>query len=130
MTPNLVDRLLLMQAMIVRRVPMATRITSIMLMERLQEDHQLVAEKAPHYYFSDDKYSLSGEVQSCVDIGLIEDGTTSAVKNRWTMAPTPRTYKRTAMGDQFLRTLEDRFQQALDDMPMSDKGLLDFLSLI
>ena len=127
---NYAERFMLMQALIVRRVPGDARITPILLMEALQADYALVEKKTPQFYFSDYRKNISQEVAACVDAGLIEDGTPRKVKNRWTIAPVCKSYRRTSLGDLLLSSLEPRFQEALDSMPMSDVGILDFLSLI
>ena len=130
MTINYAERLLLLQALIVRRVPAASRITPILLMEALQADNALVKEETPHLYFNDHLKNLSQEVAACVDAGLIEDGTPKKVKNRWTTAPVCKSYRRTPLGDQYLTSMESRLEELLDSMPMSDVGILDFLSLL
>jgi len=125
---NYAERLLLLQALIVRRVPAGARVSSILLMEALQADNELVKEDCPLLYF--DCGAISKEVAACVDAGLIDDGLPRKVKNRWTQAVVVKTYRRTPLGDQFVNTLEPGLQRDLDSMPMSDVGILDFLSLI
>lgn len=126
------ERFLLLKALIVRRVPTNSRISSLLLMRALQADHELVKEKTPHLYFSDYLKNISQEVAACVEETLIEDGRVPAVKSRrfTRQDPKSKTYRRTRLGDQFLNSLEPRFQDDLDSMPMSDTGILDFLSLL
>jgi len=131
--PNYAERLLLLQALIVRRVPTASRIKSVFLMEALQADEALVKKQTPLLHFKDRYENISQEVTACVGAGLIDDGSIKVTKRRRVTGncrPIPITYKRTALGDQFLNTLEPGIQADLDSMPMSDVGILDFLSLL
>lgn len=129
---NYAERFLLLQALIIRRVPTNSRIPSLILMEALQADHKLVKEKAPHLYFNDHLKNISQEVAICVETNLIEDGQVPAVRSRRfaRQAPKSKTYRRTRLGDQFLNSLEPRLEEALDEMPMSNVAVLDFLSLL
>jgi len=133
MTANYAERLLLLQALIVRRVPFNTRITSLLLMEALQADDALVKEQTPLLHFKDSYKNISQEVAACVDAGLIDDGQVSVVSSRRharQVKPKAKTYRRTRLGDQYLNSLEPGLRANLDSMPMSDVGILDFLSLI
>ena len=126
---NYSERLLLLQAMIVRRVPshrQSQRIQPQLLMESLQADLELVREQTPELYFQDFINNLSDEVDICVDEGLIEDGWARRMGRLIRLAE----YRRTKTGQQLLDTMEPRLAEALDSMPMSDVGILDFLSLI
>jgi hypothetical protein len=126
MTLNYAERFMSMQALIVRRVPANSRITPKLLVEALQADNELVREKRPDLYYDDGLMDIAGEVNICVEQGLIEDGNGRKI-GRYNQAITLR---RTELGEMFLNSLEPRFAEALDDMPMSDVGVLDFLSLI
>jgi len=127
---NYAERFLLLKALIVRRVPTNSRIPSLLLMEALQADNELVKEQAPHLYFNDYLRNISQEVGICVEEGLIEDGALVRKGRIVPIAVTPKTYKRTRLGETFLKCLEPSLEGALDEMPMSDVGILDFLSLI
>lgn len=122
------ERLILLKAMIVRRVPRQKRIESQLLMEALQADHDLVRQDTPHLYFSHWDEYLGREVEDCCEQELIDDGV-RVVKGKRRSPPT-HGYTRTDLGDLFLRTLEPRLAEALEEMPMSDVGVLDFLSLL
>jgi len=132
MALNYAERLLLLQALIVRRVPLNSRISSILLMEALQADNALVQAEQPDLYYQHFNTNLAQEVDICIDVGYIEDGVsprkTRFGKNRST--PKPPTYRRTEEGNRLLNSFERRLEDALDSMPMSDVGLLDFLSLL
>lgn len=65
--------------------------------------------------------TMSQELDSAVEIGLIEE---SKLGHR------PAKFKRTQLGDVFLRTLEPDLAVILDEMPMSGGDLLDFLSML
>jgi hypothetical protein len=119
--------MLLLKAMIVRRVPKTSRIESQLLMEALQADHERVRVETPHLYFSHWDEYLAREVDYCRDQELIDDGVRTVKGKR--RGPNTHGYTRTSLGDIFLRTLEPKLAQALEDMPMSDVGVLDFLSL-
>ncbi len=122
-----IERMLLLKAMIVRRVPLKRRIESMLLMEALQADHELVRERTPNLYFSNWANWLGAEVDECLVQELIDDGVklVKGVKK----GPVAHGYIRTPTGDLYLRTLEPRLAEALEEMPMSDVGVLDFLSL-
>ena len=120
------ERFILMQALIVRRVPAHTRITPQLLLEALQADNELVMVKTPKLYFNDGLYNISQEVDICVEEGLIEDGNSRQISR----AKFAVSLRRTPLGDMFLNSLGDTLKDALDDMPMSDVGILDFLSLL
>lgn len=122
------ERLILLKAMIVRRVPKNTRIEAQLLMEALQADHELVREETPNLYFSHWDEYLGREVDDCLAQELIDDGVTIVKGKR--RGPQKHGYTRTSLGDLFLRTLEPRLAEALEEMPMSDVGVLDFLSLL
>lgn len=128
MTYRFGDRLILLKAMIVRRIPKNRRIESTLLMEALQADHELVREQTPHLYFSDWGSWLGQEVDDCLEQELIDDGV-KVIKGR-RHGPAVAGYQRTDLGNLFLRTLEPKLAEALEDMPMSDVGVLDFLSLL
>lgn len=120
------ERLLLLKAMIVRRVPKTRRIESQLLFEALQADHELVRVQTPHLYFTNWRNYLGAEVDECVGQELLDDGINKATGR----GPTTHGYTRTKLGDLYLRTLEPRLEEALDSMPMSDVGVLDFLGLL
>ncbi|MGE3483717.1 MAG: hypothetical protein AB7L09_03175 [Nitrospira sp.] len=120
------DRMLLLKAMIVRRVPRERRIASAMLMTALQADQELVRERTPQYYFSDWRSWTSSEVNSVLEQELIDDG----INKKTGHGPPVLGYIRTRLGDIFLLSLEPRLAMALDEMPMSDVAVLDFLSLL
>jgi hypothetical protein len=130
-TLNYAERLLLLQALIIRRVPSTSRITPVLLLEALQGDIELVREKRPDLYFQHFSKNLSQEVQACVEVGYLEDGSERR-PGRWSknFRPGPVSYKRTEEGDRLLNSLGVRLGNSLDEMPMSDVGLLDFLSLL
>lgn len=123
---NYAERFLLMQALIVRRVPATARITPQLLLEALQADSELVKEKCPDLYYDHFETNLSQEVDICVEEGLIEEGLGRTVKSHRHAV----SLKRTPTGQQFLDSMEPRLEDALDSMPMSDVGVLDFLSLL
>lgn len=122
------ERRILLKAMIVRRVPKNTRIESLLLMEALQADHEKVQQETPHLYFANWHSFLAQEVDDCLLQELIDDGVRIVRGQRH--GPAKHGYIRTDLGDLFLKTLGDRLSDALDDMPMSDVGVLDFLSLL
>jgi len=128
---NYAERLLLLQAMIVRRVPSTSRIAPVLLLEALQGDIELVREKRPDLYFQHFSNNLSQEVQACVEVGYLEDGS-ELRPGRWSknLRPGPVSYKRTEEGDRLLSSLEVRLEGSLDEMPMSDVGVLDFLGML
>ncbi len=120
------ERHLLMKAMIVRRVPNVVWIKSQLLMEALQADYELVRSKTPEYYYAEWNWWISREVDECIEQELISDG----INKKTGKGPTNHGFTRTSLGNTYLRTLEPRLAEALDFMPMSDVGVLDFLSLI
>jgi hypothetical protein len=123
---NYAERFLLMQALIVRRVPLTSRITPTLLIEALQADNELVRERCPDLYYDGGLMDLKKEVDICVEEELIEDGNGRKI-GRHSQAVTLR---RTERGERMLSSLEPRLEEALDSMPMSDVGVLDFLSLL
>lgn len=122
MSHNLSERLLLLWACIVRRVPSTAWITSDLLLQMIERDQSLVQAKAPQYYYCyDQMIGYEYEIAAVVENGLIEESA-----NR---SSTPK-YRRTPLGDVFLKSIEPRLSDALDQMPMTDEGLLDFLGLL
>lgn len=121
------ERLLLLMAMIVRRVPEKRRIESQLLLEALQADHELVRKNTPHLYFTNWHDYLGQEVEQCLQMELIDDGVKIVKGKR--IGPPTHGYIRTEGGSLFLKTLEPRLAGPLEDMPMSSVGVLDFLSL-
>lgn len=69
---------------------------------------------------------IDDEVDICVEEGLIEDGLGRKI-GRFNQAVTLR---RTPKGNVFIKSLGATLTAALDEMPMSDVGVLDFLSLL
>ena len=122
------ERLLLLQAMVVRRVPEKSRVESSLLMEALQADHELVRQNTPHLYFNDWHTFVGMEVDNCVEQELLDDGIRIVKGVR--RGPAISSYTRTDLGNLFLKTLEPRLADALEEMPMSDVGMLDFLGLL
>lgn len=114
------ERFLLLKACIVRRTPRNAWIESPALLKAIQEDHELVRTKTPHYYFQDSLLNLGQELDITVEDGLVAE---SGKKG-------PKKYQRTSLGDTFLKSLEPRLTDVLDEMPMTGEGLLDFLSLL
>lgn len=115
------ERFLLRKALILRRVSSVKSVPIDQLMKFLGEDEALVRDKAPDCYFQDDWSDLRIDIDECVSDGLLE----------WVIpSGSASTLKRTRLGDQFLKTLEPRLQNGMDDMPMSGDGLLDFLASI
>ena len=125
---SLGERLLLLKCMVVRRVPSARRIESQLLMEALQADHELVRNKSPHLYFNAWDSYIGQEVEDCVELELLDNGV-KLVRGK-PVLPTTSGYTRTKLGCIFLETLEPRLLDALDQMPMSNIGVLDFLGLM
>ena len=125
MTRNYAERFLLLQALIVRRVPANSRIASQLLMEALQADNELVMKERPELYYHG-MMNISQEVDICIEEELIEDGLGRKI-GRVAHAITLR---RTKRGQMFLDSLGESLSEALDSMPMSDVGVLDFLSLL
>lgn len=119
------ERYLLMKAMIVRRVPANRRINSVLLMEALEADYELVRIDTPHYYYAGWNSWIAQEVSVCEDQELIFDGINKSTGK----GPPMHGYTRTNLGEIYLKTLEFPLSEALEDMPMSDVGVLDFLSL-
>lgn len=122
------ERMILLKAMIVRRIPRHKRIESQLLMGALQADHELVREETPNLYFSTWYSYIGQEVDDCLEQELVDDGVKIIKGSRH--GPPTHGYTRTDLGDLFLRTLEPRLAEALEEMPMSDVGVLDFLSLL
>ena len=122
---TVVERHLLMKAMILRRVPSNRRIDSLLLMSALGADYELVRKETPQYYYADWNWWIAQEVEACVEQELVFDG----VNKQTGKGPPTHGYTRTNLGDIYLRTLEPRLADALEAMPMSDVGVLDFLSL-
>jgi hypothetical protein len=113
------ERFLLRKALILRRISSVRSLPIDVLLRSLVADEELVRTKTPQFYFQDDWLDFRVEIDECVDDGLIE----------WTIpAGSGTTLKRTRLGDQFLKTLEPRLQDGMDDMPMSGDGVLDFLA--
>lgn len=116
---NFAERLILLQALIIRRVPKNARIERQLLLEALQADDKLVQERKPDLYFHHTQLSLGQEVNTCIDLEYIEAGAKGCTSLR-----------RTRLGDQFLSILEEHLEDHLDNMPMSEVGVLDFLSYL
>jgi hypothetical protein len=127
---NYAERLLLLQAMIVRRVPshrQSSRIQPALLMEALEADLELVRQRTPDLYLNDNfTIGMQGEVTVCVVEEWIEGGW---AKRMGKMISLPE-YRRTEKGQRMLDSLEPRLAEALEDMSMSDVGVLDFLGLL
>jgi hypothetical protein len=123
---NYAERFILMQALIVRRVPSHTRITPELLLKALRADNELVRQRTPDLYFQDDIGDIQREVDICLEEGLIEDSLGRKI-DRTKFAVSLR---RTPLGECFLGSLGSDLEEALDSMPMSDIGVLDFLSLL
>lgn len=122
MTLSVGERFILLQAMIVRRVPSTSKVTHQLLMEALQADNELVLETRPDLHYKYSNMNISQEVDVLIEMELIE-----AIQIR---PSKPVVLRRTSQGDVLLKCLEPRLTEALDDMPMSDVGMLDFLSLL
>lgn len=124
---NYAERFLLLQAMIVRRVPLNSTIGLTLLLEALQEDYKLVKDRCPELYFNDDVLTnLRREVDICLEEDLIGDSLSRKIGR----ADQAVALRRTSQGDRLLSSLEPWLEEALDSMPMSDVGVLDFLSLL
>lgn len=94
-------------------------------MEALEADQKLVQQRTPDLYFTDAfTMHMSQEIEMCVDEEWIEDGWANRIGRRL-----PE-YRRTEKGQRMLDSLEPILAEALDDMPMSSIGVLDFLSLL
>ena len=113
------ERILLRKALVLRRVFDGKSVPIDQLLKFLEEDEELVREKAPQFYYADANFDLRAEIDDCVDDGLIE----------WTIPiGSGQTLRRTKLGNQFMQTLEPRLQNGVDDMPMSGDAILDFLA--
>jgi len=124
---NYAERFLLLQAMIVRRVPHNSTIGLTLLLEALQADYELVKDRCPELYFNDNALlNLRREVDICLEEALIED----SLRRKIGRADQAVALRRTDHGDRLLSSLEPWLEDALDSMPMSDVGVLDFLSLL
>jgi len=122
---NYAERFLLLQAMIVRRVPFNSTIGFTLLLEALEEDYKLVKDRCPEFYFNDNAMrNLRQEVDICVKEDLIGD----SLRRKIGRADQAVALRRTEHGDRLLSSLEPWLEEALDSMPMSDVGVLDFLS--
>ena len=125
MDRNYAERFLLLQALIIRRVPENSRIAPQLLMEALVADNEVVLTGRPGLYFNGMK-NISQEVDICLEEELIEDGLGRKIgRNAQAI-----TLRRTKKGQMFLDSLGKDLADALDSMPMSDVGVLDFLSLL
>lgn len=122
MALKLGERFLLLKACIVRRTPKNSWITNDLLMKALSEDQELTRTKTPDYYYNDALNNVGEELALAIEDGLIE---MSSVKKN-----APISYRRTPLGDVFLKSLEPRLADVLDQMPMSGEDLLDFLGLL
>lgn len=112
------ERMLLKKAMILRRVSPVASMPLSMLVSGLEEDQELIRTKAPHLYFTDTWDDMVLWINSCVEEGLL----------RSTIGPGGQHFVSTRLGETFVKTLEPRLAEALDEMPMSHKGLLDLLA--
>ena len=111
------ERLLLRKALILRRVFDNKTVPMDMLLKSLEEDENLVREQTPQLYYQDAWNDLRYDIDDCVDDGLLE----------WTIPiGSGKTLKRTRLGNQFMKTLEPRLRDGVDEMPMSGDDLLDY----
>jgi hypothetical protein len=116
---SLAERFLLHKALILRRIFDKKTVPMDTLLKSLEDDEALVREKAPHLYYADFWTDFRFDIDECVGDGLIEWATPISAGN---------TLRRTRLGNQFMRTLEPRLKDNIDDMPMSGDGLLDYLA--
>lgn len=122
---RLSERLLLLKACIIRRVPPTSWISSHALLKSVREDYELMRTKTPDYYFNDGLTAISQELDGVV----LEDMVERAIHKENPTRSYYR-YRRTRLGDIFLKCLEPKLASALDEIPMSGEDLLDFMSLI
>lgn len=123
---NYAERFLLMQALIVRRVPQNSKIAPALLLEAVAADMEKVRLRRPELYFGGGTENIGREINICIEEGLIQDALGRLIGDH-TQATGLR---RTAMGAMLISSLEPRLEDDLDSMPMSDVGVLDFLSLL
>lgn len=120
------ERLLLLKALIVQRTPDSRRITHQLLLEALQADLNKIRIDRPDLYYNHDSATIETEIEICVEEGLIEG---EASRDNRIMF-TRKTLRRTSLGNLFLKTLENKLAQALEEVPMSNTHILDFLGLV